>query len=54
MVDTSKLSDDQRLIVIVEIEFLLWCVKHTIITVEEYMEMSDCYLYPFIKQQYES
>lgn len=50
MVDATKLSPDDYIKVVVEMEYLIWCVKHCIITIDEYMEMSDCWLFPWIKQ----
>lgn len=32
------------------VEYYINCVKNCIITVDEYLEMSDCYLFPYYKQ----
>ncbi len=44
-IESSKIDK----IVTEEIEYLTWCVQHGIITVDEYLEIDQCYLYPLIK-----
>jgi len=50
MVNTSKLTMEQSDFISKEMKFLIDCVRDKIITVDEYIEQSDLYLYPLIKQ----
>lgn len=45
----NHLTKEQKTHVAAELEFYVYCVQHGIITIDEYIEMSDCYLFPLIR-----